>query len=192
MLFRSAWVPVDDEHTMFFMMGPKPGQAGASSAGPRMLDNEYTTSLPLSGQKYLPASTHPLERWKLAANRSNDYQIDRAMQKHHSYTGLTGIHLQDQAITESMGPIYDRSKERLGTSDMMIIRTRKRLIDAAKALRDHGTPPPAFSRPELYGVRTGGTVLPRDATWVEATAHLRAGFVEHEGLDSSVLGASRG
>ena len=37
-----------------------------------------------------------------------------------------------------MGAIYDRTQEHLGSSDQMVIRTRKRLIDAARALRDHG------------------------------------------------------
>ena len=183
-----AWVPVDDEHTMFFMMGPKPGQVGASSAGPRLLDNEYTTSLPLAGQKYLPQTTQSLERWKLAANRSNDYLIDRAMQKHHSYTGLTGIHLQDQAITESMGGIYDRSKERLGTSDMMIIRTRRRLIQAARALRETGEVPPGIERPEVFSVRSGGVILPREADWLASTRDLRASFVDHPELDVAATG----
>ena len=40
------------------------------------------------------------------------------------------------AVTETMGPIYDRTQERLGSTDAMIIRTRRRLISAATALRD--------------------------------------------------------
>ena len=37
-----------------------------------------------------------------------------------------------------MGPIYDRTKERLGTSDTEIIQVRRRLIQAARELRDTG------------------------------------------------------
>jgi phthalate 4,5-dioxygenase oxygenase subunit len=55
----------------------------------------------------------------------------------------------------------------------MIIRTRQRLIRAAKDLRDHGIVPRAALRPELYRVRSGGVVLPRDVDWLEATAELR-------------------
>jgi hypothetical protein len=44
------------------------------------------------------------------------------------FTGIPGIHTQDQAITESMGTIYDRTQEHLGSSDAMVIRVRRRLM----------------------------------------------------------------
>ena len=47
--------------------------------------------------------------------------------------------------TESMGPIYDRSQEHLGTSDRAVIRMRRILISAAKALAETGTAPPALA-----------------------------------------------
>jgi hypothetical protein len=72
-----------------------------------------------------------------------------------------------------MGPIYRRNQEHLGTSDVMIIRTRRRLINAAKALREHGTVPPGVDNPELYRIRSGGIILPRSADWIEATQPLR-------------------
>ena len=79
-------------------------------------------------------------RWRLANNASNDHGIDREAQRTQSFTGIDGIHLQDQAITESMGPIIDRSIEHLGSSDAMVIRTRRCLMRAAQALRDTGAP----------------------------------------------------
>jgi hypothetical protein len=127
-------------------------------------------------------------RWRMIANADNDYQIDRKLQKNGSYTGITGIHLQDQAITESMGHIYDRSHEHLATSDSMIIRSRRRLIEAAKALRDHGEVPPGVDSPEVYAVRTGGVILPRDADWIEATSELRKAFIKHPELTPAILG----
>ena len=105
-----------------------------------------------------------------------------------SYTGIPSIFLQDQAVTESMGPIYKRWEEHLGTSDAMIIQSRRRLIDAARALRDNGTPPPGAQDPSLYGTRSGGIVLPKGVNWVEATAERRKAFVTHEGLSREVLG----
>ena len=128
----------------------------------------------------------------MIANASNDYQIDRALQRRSSgpddFTGITGIHLQDQAITESEGPLYDRSTEHLASSDAMVIRVRRRLIAAAIALRDQGVTPPAVDDPEVFGARAGGVYLPQDADWLEATAELRRGFVKHENLDLSVTG----
>jgi hypothetical protein len=55
----------------------------------------------------------------------------------------------------------------------MVIRTRRRLLSAAKALRDHGVQPPAVDEPALYRVRSGGVLLPRDADWQTATAHMQ-------------------
>jgi hypothetical protein len=123
------------------------------------------------------------------ANAENDYQIDRQAQRsNESYTGIPSIYLQDQAVTESMGPIYQRWEEHLGTSDAMIIRTRRRLIDAAKALREQGTPPPGADDPSVYAVRSGGVVLPTNVSWVEATSELRKAFVSHPNLNREVLG----
>ena len=123
--------------------------------------------------RYLPDTSDWLGRARLEANGSNDYQIDRVAQRTKTYTGLGGIHLQDQAITESMGGIQHRWKEHLATSDMMVIRTRLRLINAAKALQESGETPPGVDRPEVYRVRSGGVVLPRDADWLQATEDLR-------------------
>jgi Rieske oxygenase family protein len=101
------------------------------------------------------------------------------VQKGESYTGLPSVVLEDQAITESMGPIYDRSQEHLGTSDIMIIRTRLRLIRAAQALWDKAEVPPGVDRPEFYRQRSGGVILPRSVDWFEATRDLRRAFVEY-------------
>jgi phthalate 4,5-dioxygenase oxygenase subunit len=88
-----------------------------------------------------------------------------------------------------MGPIYDRTPERLGTSDaMVIIRTRKQLIDAARALRDRDQTPPGVDNPAVYAIRSGGVVLPADANLIEAIADLRRGWAEHPDLTRDVLG----
>src|SRR5688572_9383516 len=68
------------------------------------------------------------------------------------------------------------------TTDQLIIRTRRRIINAARALAEHGTPPPAVDQPELYRQRSGGVVLPRNVDWWDGTENLRQAFVEHEGL----------
>ena len=68
----------------------------------------------------------------------------------------------------------------------MIIRTRRRLINAAKALREHGTVPPGVDEPWVYKVRSGGIILPRTADWREATKHLREPAVAGEPILQSV------
>jgi len=95
------------------------------------------------GNKFLPNTTDWLGRFRLAANPGNDWGMDRAAQRSNAiYSGIDGIHLQDQAITESMGPITDHAFEHLAPSDQMITRTRRRLLMAARALRDKGVLPP--------------------------------------------------
>jgi len=136
----------------------------------------------------LPNTTDWYGRFRCVANACNDYLIDRTAQRTTSYTGIGAIFLQDQAVTESMGPIYDRANDRLGTSDTMVIRTRKRLLDAARALRDTGKVRPGVDDPGVYAVRSGGAVLPRGADWIEATRQLRKAWVEHPGLTRAVLG----
>ncbi len=166
-----AWVPIDDENTMYWgMVIAFVADSGGARGGavPRPQDNGL-----------LPNTTDWLGRFRLRQNAGNDYEIDRERQSQGlSYTGLANVPLEDQCVTESMGAIYDRSHEHLGTSDAMVIRTRRRMINAAKALRDNGTTPPGVDEPALYRRRSGGILLPRTADWQEATQHMQAPTVE--------------
>ena len=96
--------------------------------------------------------------------------------------------MQDAAVTTSMGPIYDRRREHLGTSDAMVIRVRRRMIAAVKAHMQNGTVPPGVDDPAAYRVRSGGVLLPRNADWLESTTELRKAFVEHPQLDPTLAG----
>jgi hypothetical protein len=93
-------------------------------------------------------------------------------------------------MTNSMGAIYDRSQERLGTSDQMIIRSRRRLINAVTAFAETGSTPMTVEHPEFYRLRSGSTLLPIDADWITATENLREAFVEHAQLDWSLTGGA--
>ena len=162
-----AWVPMDDEHTMVLML--------SWTKSPRPY-----TGLPLkSGQPipgfapavdYLPNSTDWYGRWRPVARAENDYQIDRdAQRRNEIYTGIRMVFMQDQAITESMGPITDHAFEHLVASDQMVARTRRRLLRAALALRQEGTLPPGVADPEsMWGARSGSFHTPLDADWQQA------------------------
>ena len=142
-----AWVPMDDEHVMFFSMG----QVG--------------NSVPIVGDGELqPNGSGWFERFRPLAEFSNDYRMDRGAQRASSYTGIPGIHMQDKAITESMGPVLRREKEHLASSDVMVIRLRRRLAAAAKALRDEGIAPPASRTPRSTGFVPEGSSSPRAQT----------------------------
>ena len=53
---------------------------------------------------------------------------------------------------EMMGPIADRSKEHLGTSDVAVIAARRALLGLAKELADGKEPALPWS-PAVFGVR---------------------------------------
>ena len=60
-------------------------------------------------------------------------------------------------MTESMGPIVDRTEEHLGTTDQMIIQTRRRWLRAVRDMMEDGTTPPGVDQPELYHQKGGQT-----------------------------------
>jgi phthalate 4,5-dioxygenase oxygenase subunit len=176
-----AWVPIDDDHMMFWNF-TTPSQRYGMSGGARQGRAARPAGGYIDPSMYLPNTSDWLGRWRLRQNAANDYQIDTDEQRSKSYTGIAGIHQQDQAITESMGPLMDRTQEHLGAADVMIIRTRQRIIRAAQALQEEGATPPGVDAPEVFRVRTGSTFLPRDVNWLAATEDLRKAFVEHPDL----------
>jgi phthalate 4,5-dioxygenase oxygenase subunit len=68
-----------------------------------------------------------------------------------------------------MGPIVDRSGEHLVASDEGVIRVRRRLLDAARRLRDLGEEPPGVRSPSAYRLRGCQMILSPEADWQEAT-----------------------
>ena len=134
-----GWVPLDDTHMMFVVVGPKTGPGAQTEI-----------------RNLLPNTTDWLGRYQCVQNSGNDYLIDRQAQKTRSFTGIEGVHQQDQAVTESMGPIIDHSFENLAASDLMIVVTRRRLLKAATALAENGTLPPGAEGGEGYGRMRGG------------------------------------
>jgi phthalate 4,5-dioxygenase len=157
-----AYVPMDDYNTLEWGVGKRAPQIAAQSN---------------LGREYIPNGTGWHDRFRIEQNLANDFNIDREAQKRgDSYTGIAGIRQQDMAMTETMGPIMDRTNEHLGTTDQMIIRTRRRYLAAAKALRDHGIAPPGVDTPEAYRQRFGQAILPRNVDWWEATKEARERF----------------
>ena len=83
--------------------------------------------------------------------RPNRYGLDRSVQRKVSFSGMPFIPTQDQAMTEGMGYVCDRSQEHLGTTDLTIIHMR-RLMHKLVTDLEQGVEPHAASRPELYRV----------------------------------------
>jgi phthalate 4,5-dioxygenase len=160
-----AWVPMDDTHTMFLSLSWR-----GSPPSMRPLKNGQTVPGSRLGFDYLPNTTDWYGRWRLTQNPSNDWMIDRTAQKSgETYTGIASIHGQDQAVTESMGGITDHDFENLGPSDIMIARTRRRLLRAARALQKDSTVPPGVDDPEIYfAVRSGDFLADAKIDWRDA------------------------
>jgi hypothetical protein len=165
-LHNRAWVPMDDHHTMFVSLTWKqhPPGVGPDKHGNMMPGFQRVFD-------YLPNTSDWYGRWRLKGRPENDWLIDRATQAEGTnYTGITGIHAQDQAVTESMGPITDHLWEHLGPSDMMIMRTRRRLLQVARALA-RGKVPPGVDDPEkLYATRSGDFLTDAGLDWRKAYA----------------------
>jgi nitrite reductase/ring-hydroxylating ferredoxin subunit len=87
-------------------------------------------------------------------NLGNNYLQDRERQKFDNFTGMGQIFLvHDSCATESMGPVYDRSKEHLGVSDITVIAARKFLLNAVRAVGRGEDPPHVIRRAEQNQVR---------------------------------------
>jgi phenylpropionate dioxygenase-like ring-hydroxylating dioxygenase large terminal subunit len=160
-----AWVPMDDTHTMFVSLSWK-----GSPPSIRPLNNGRPVPGSRLGFEYLPNTTDWYGRWRLTQNPSNDWLIDREAQRSGEiFTGITSIHGQDQAVTESMGGITDHGFENLGPSDLMVARTRRRLLRAARAFDKDGTVPPCVDEPDIYtAVRSGDFLADEKIAWRDA------------------------
>ncbi|MEI9852493.1 MAG: hypothetical protein WDN24_18345 [Sphingomonas sp.] len=159
-----AWVPMDDHHTMFFHLSWKRN----TPPGTMLADGSPMPGTQ-GGVDFLPNSSDWFGRWRLAANASNDYLVDRSTQD-VNYSGIVGIFTQDQAMTESMGPIVDHDLEHLAVSDRMITRVRSRIELAVRANAE-GISPPGLDNPETYcGARSGGFTAPKSIGWLQAYA----------------------
>ena len=78
-------------------------------------------------------------------------------------SGTSGEEQEDAAVALSMGPIYDRSREHLVPADAAVVRMRRLLLDAARAVEAGEDPPPL---PDLSRVcAVSDTEIPPGADW---------------------------
>jgi phthalate 4,5-dioxygenase oxygenase subunit len=100
-----------------------------------------------------------IDTWLLDQNKRNHYFMDREKQRTESFTGITGIPTQDRAMTEGMGFICDRTRERLGTTDVAVIAARRGLIEMARNL-ERGIEPYCATNADAYRLRALDVVTP--------------------------------
>lgn len=142
-----AWIPIDDENCFAWTITYHPTRPLRADEVDAMKSGKGIHAL------LLPGTFRPV------ANKSNDYLINRDAQKNgRTFSGVMGIAMQDASLQESMGPIQDRTKENLVSTDNAIIMARQRLRKAALAVRN-GVAPPGLD-PNHHRVRSAAFVLP--------------------------------
>jgi len=149
------WVPMDDDNCMVYNW--------MYAFGDRALEKGHLEHIEEARGRGGEEQTADFRKTR---NKDNTWLIDREVQKYETYTGIEGINTQDHAITESMGPIVDRTEEHLGTTDRAIIAGRHLLMQAARRAGEGGELPGI--KPTYTSIRAMGRVLPREVHWLDA------------------------
>jgi len=159
------WIPIDDYKCFIYSFTYSADPARPIS---REHVEEHETRLGRGsniGPGYLPMR-----------NRANDYLIDRQLQKTETMTGIYGVNTQDFAVQEGMGPINDRTKEHVGTTDRAIIMLRKVLLDSLNAM-EKGEPLKAVDPASYRHLRAVDRTIPKGTEWkVECEPDFAAKF----------------
>jgi len=161
-----VWVPIDDHNCWAWSINFHPGKPLTETERANMA----------AGKGIHVAYEDEAGSFRPAANRDNDYLIDRVAQKEkRAYSGVFGFSVQDASLQESMGVIQNHQAERLLPTDRAIVMARRMLFDAALGLAQ-GIEPPALNA-ATQRVRAAGVLLDRAADPVAwAREHLADGL----------------
>ena len=104
--------------------------------------------------------------WVPRRTRANDYLQDRAAMAAGDWTGIQGFTFQDMAMWETMGPIAQRSEEKLGVSDLAVVQFRRQMVAAAKLVAEGG-PAIGTAEPRVPFVKLASFegVVPKIEDW---------------------------
>lgn len=147
-------IPLDDTNTMLYMM------AWAEADKPGIEQEAW--------RKFCGAQVGiDLDpQFRKVRTRENNYLQDRKAMKLGDFTGIRGFPNQDIAMWESMGPLMDRSRERLGASDLAIVEFRRIMVEAARTLAAGG---PAIGlgadRVPQVKLRSFEGIVPKSTDW---------------------------
>lgn len=115
-------VPRDDTSTAFYFLAwGHPTQTPETETWRKFLGQRVGVDLDLH---YRPLRT-----------QENNFMQDREKMKTGNFTGISGFPNQDLAMWVTMGPIADRTRERLGASDIAVVEFRRRMLDAIAAFQ---------------------------------------------------------
>ena len=145
--FVTIVVPVDDETHVQWYIIYDPAKPISPEARERLMANT-------SGDRDDFASD--LGGWH------NRWSQDRDLMKRGHWTGIARpLPFEDFAVQEAMGPIMDRTREQLGSSDVTIVRTRRLLLEGARRQQAGEAPSGAGYR----DVRALAIRIAADADW---------------------------
>ena len=153
-----CWIPIDDEHTMVFSYTYSADQP-LTAEELEILDAGVRFPPQLERCVFRLKNGYLIDTWRPRRNRDNDYLIDREIQQSQNYTGILGINDQDRSVQETLrsagatwGASADRTKEKLGSSDIAIIAARNRLLKMVREFQAGTDPYPAYHG-DLYDIR---------------------------------------
>ena len=145
-------IPLDDTNTMFYFIAWSEGEGIEQEVWREFCGAQVGIDLDAN--------------FRRTRTRENNYLQDRQAMKLGSHTGIQGIPNQDIAMWETMGPIADRSRERLGASDVAIVQFRRIMVDAARKVRDGGPAIGTSSRhvPQVK-LKSFEGIVPKTTPW---------------------------
>jgi phthalate 4,5-dioxygenase oxygenase subunit len=151
---QGLFIPIDDENCYRYMLMPKERKNPRNLGGANLF-SVAPFSTPITG------TTDGIVPRLFTAE--NDYQLSHEARANGNFSGVADFVSQDFMVTESMGPIYDRSQEQLGSTDRAITRMRHILLSAAKGLAE-GKEPPALTG-DFTAIRGAEKILEPDEDW---------------------------
>jgi phthalate 4,5-dioxygenase len=168
-----GYIPMDDTHTLVITIARQAIRQPAKTREGKEIPG--LGFMPNARNEYLPNTTDWLGRWRLANNAGNDWLIDReAQRKGGVFSGIQGLNVQDTAVGGMLGEISDRTREHLVSSDVMIVRARRKLLQLVDTFaKDKSAELPGVDDPGVYrGHRAGNFVAPKGQPFREAYEEL--------------------
>jgi phthalate 4,5-dioxygenase oxygenase subunit len=149
--------PVDDTHHVLFY--------GCWSSTAEIDDGE-THEVPVGMRSIRGSRTLDVGDFGgFTGNREQNWGQDREAMRHGHFSGFTGNLLQEDIITQlSMGPIADRTREHLSSSDVAVIHARRLLLEALDNVKAGKNPLGGEAPTDLRDAVPSDTLLPPPRT----------------------------
>ncbi len=146
-----AFAPVDDTNYLLFF--------GSYGDGPQMDQQAFGAV----GEGFEP---DPRNFSSVTGDRSNRWGQDRELMKAGHFTGFgTSVIDEDAVVQVSMGPILDRTKENLSTSDVAVASARRLILETIAAVSEGELPPGSVRGEPVRIPHPIDAVIDADQSW---------------------------